>query len=63
MIAVIRSHLLISRKHPDSDAGISQALDGLRHPRLQLVLNSSAAQQQQLTLYQVADRRKLLITP
>lgn len=38
-------YLFVSCQHPDSDASVSQALDGLRHPSLQLVLDGSAAQQ------------------
>ncbi|KAA6423404.1 MAG: hypothetical protein FRX49_06465 [Trebouxia sp. A1-2] len=47
-----KAHLLVSCEDPDSDASVSQAFNGLRHSRLQLVLNGSAAQQQQLALYQ-----------
>jgi hypothetical protein len=56
-------HLLVSSEDPDSNAGISQALNGLWHSRLQLVLDGGAAQQQQLSLYQVSNRCKLLLTP
>ena len=56
-------HLLVSGENPDSDAGISQALNGLWHSSLQLVLDGSAAQQQQLALYQVSNRCQLLLSP
>ncbi len=57
------AHLFISGEDPDSDAGVSQALNGLWHSSLQLVLNGGAAQQQQLALYQVSNRCQLLLTP
>ena len=56
-------YLLVTSEDPDSDAGIGQPLNGLRHSRLQLVLDGGAAQQQQLPLYQVPHSCKLLITP
>ena len=59
----MKLHLFVSCEHPDSDASIGQALDGLRHACLQLVLNGRAAQQQQVPLYQVPDCCKLLLTP
>lgn len=59
----VKRHLFVSREHPDSDASIGQALDGLRHAGLQLVLDGSAAQQQQVALYQVPDCCKLLLSP
>ncbi len=57
------AHLLVPSEDPDSDASVSQALNGLWHSRLQLVLDGSAAQQQQLALYQVSNRCQLLLTP
>ena len=59
----VNCHLFVSCEHPDSDTSIGQALDGLWHACLQLVLNGSAAQQQQVPLYQVPDCCKLLLTP
>ena len=56
-------HLLVPSEDPDFDASVSQALNGLWHSSLQLVLNGGAAQQQQLALYQVSNRCQLLLTP
>lgn len=54
--------LLVTSKDPDSDASIGQALNGLRDALLQLVLNGSAAQQQQVPLYEVPHSRHLVVT-
>ena len=63
MHALCQEYLLVPSQDPDPDPSIGQALNGLWHSSLKLVFDSGAAQQQQLTLYQVPDCRKLVITP
>ena len=62
-MAQVLAHLLVPCEDPDPDASIGQALNGLWHALLQLVLNGSAAQQDELTLYQVPYCCQLLLPP
>ena len=59
----VTRHLLVPCEHPDADASCCEALNALRHAILQLVLNSSAAQQLQPPLYLLRHRSQPLIPP
>ena len=61
--ATCSTNLLVSCEDPDPDASIGQALDGLRHSILQLVLNGSAAQQDEVPLYEVPNCCEFLFPP
>ena len=56
-------YLLVPCEHPDADASCCKALNTLRHAILQLVLNSSAAQQLQPPLYLLRHCSQPLIPP
>ena len=55
-VAQVLAHLLVPCEDPNSDASIGQALNSLWDALLQLVLNGSAAQQNELTLYAFSNR-------